>query len=132
MSVVLLQDEDGQGQWVPLCSSADLVQAGPAVPFDVAYLGQTCRAFAVRYRDGVHAYVNRCTHVPMELDWQPNQVFDHTGQWLLCATHGALYRPETGACAGGPCRGGLVKIQLREAQGAVQWRTQYRVKPVDF
>ena len=66
-------------------------------------------------RASVHAYLNRCTHVAMEMDWQPNQFFDDTGRWLLCATHGAAYQPDTGACAGGPCRGGLVKIALTRA-----------------
>lgn len=129
MTVEPSRPEDAD-TWIPLCSSAALVEAGQAIPFDVMYLGQTCRAFAVRYGGQVHAYLNRCTHVPMELDWQPNQVFDITGRWLLCATHGALYRPDTGACAGGPCRGGLVKISLREQEGLVSWRTQYRLMPL--
>jgi nitrite reductase/ring-hydroxylating ferredoxin subunit len=118
------------GQWVPLCASESLVGAGLAVPFDVVYLGQRCRAFAVRHNGVAQAYLNRCTHVAMELDWQPNQVFDGSGRWLLCATHGALYQPDTGACAGGPCRGGLVKIQLQERGGVVLWRTQYKLQPV--
>ena len=58
---------------LPLCNSNELVEAGQAVPFDVVYAGQTCRAFAVRYKGLPHAYLNRCTHVAMELDWQPNQ-----------------------------------------------------------
>jgi nitrite reductase/ring-hydroxylating ferredoxin subunit len=120
---------DDEGRWLPLCPATALVEGGAAVPFDVVYMGQSCRAFAVRHGGQVHAYLNRCTHVPMELDWQPNQVFDITGRWLLCATHGAVYRPDTGACAGGPCRGGLVKIQLVEQGGAVHWRTQYKVQP---
>jgi nitrite reductase/ring-hydroxylating ferredoxin subunit len=132
MNVTAPGELGGDGQWIALCSSSALVQAGPAVPFDVQYMGQTCRAFAVRYQGGVHAYLNRCSHVPMEMDWQPNQVFDHTGQWLLCATHGAIYRPQTGECAGGPCRGGLVKIHLSEVNGIVHWRTQYKIKPVEF
>lgn len=115
--------------WVYLCPALALKERGPAVPFDVVYMGQHCRAFAVRHDGSVQAYLNRCTHVPMELDWQPNEVFDITGRWLLCATHGALYRPDNGACAGGPCRGGLVKIQLQESHGEVYWRTQYKVKP---
>jgi len=45
----------------------------------------------------VYAYLNRCTHVPMEMDYQPNRFFDLTGHWLMCATHGAMYPPETGA-----------------------------------
>lgn len=118
--------------WIWLCASHDLAESGSAVPFDVIYAGQTCRAFAVRYDGHVRAYVNRCTHVPMELDWQPNQVFDLTGRWLLCATHGAHYSPDTGACAGGPCRGGLVRIELRETDGQVCWQPTGSLKPVVF
>jgi nitrite reductase/ring-hydroxylating ferredoxin subunit len=113
-----------------LCNSLDLMEAGPAVPFDVNHAGQICRAFAVRYQGLPHAYLNRCTHVAMELDWLPNQVFDETGRWLLCATHGAAYRPDTGQCAGGPCNGGLVKILLSENDGVVYWHSAYNLKPV--
>ena len=115
-----------------LCGSRDLIETGQAVPFDVIYAGQTCRAFAVRYQGQPHAYLNRCTHVAMELDWQPNRVFDDSGQWLLCASHGAAYQPATGVCAGGPCRGGLVKITLSEIGALVYWHCAYNLKPVTF
>lgn len=115
-----------------LCNSRDLLEGGLAVPFDVIYAGQTCRAFAVRYEGRVHAYLNRCTHVAMELDWQPNRVFDAGGRWLLCASHGAVYRPDTGLCAGGPCQGGLVKIELSEIEGVVYWHSAYNLKPLQF
>jgi nitrite reductase/ring-hydroxylating ferredoxin subunit len=121
-----------QAQQIPLCNARDLVDGGPAVPSDVIYAGQTCRAFAIRYRGGVHAYLNRCTHVAMEMDWQPNQFFDDTGRWLLCSTHGAAYQPDTGACAGGPCRGALVRIALSESDGVVHWHTDYNLQPVAF
>ncbi|WP_205960398.1 Rieske (2Fe-2S) protein [Ramlibacter henchirensis] len=117
---------------VPLCNSKDLVDGGLAVPFDVVYGGYTCRAFAIRWKGSVHAYLNRCAHVAMELDWQPNRFFDDTGQWLLCSTHGAVYRPDTGACAGGPCRGGLVRIELSERDGVVHWHTDWNLQPVSF
>ena len=52
---------------VALCNSQALVNSGEAVPFDVSYLGQTCLAFAIRYDGEVHAYLNRCSHVPMEM-----------------------------------------------------------------
>ena len=68
----------------------------------------------------------------MEMDYQPDQFFDDTGQWLLCATHGAAYRPDTGECGGGPCRGGLVKIPLSEAEGIVRWHTADNLQPVEF
>jgi nitrite reductase/ring-hydroxylating ferredoxin subunit len=117
---------------VALCNSADLLSGGAAVPFDVHYAGQTCRAFAIRFEGAVHAYLNRCSHVAMELDWQPNQFFDDTGQWLLCSTHGAAYQPATGACSGGPCTGGLVKINLTESAGVVYWHTAFNLKAVEF
>ncbi len=117
---------------VPLCNSADLVEGDVAVPFDVLYGGEACRAFAIRYRGVPHAYLNRCTHVAMEMDYQPNRFFDDTGQWLLCATHGAAYLPDTGQCAGGPCRGGLVKIALSEKSGMVHWHTAANLQPVKF
>ncbi len=114
----------------PLCPGSDLLNGGRAVPFEVVYAGQTCRAFAIRYQGQAHAYLNRCTHVAMELDWQPNRLFDDTGRWLLCASHGATYAPDTGACAGGPCRGGLVKIELVEQGGLLLWRSQYNLQPL--
>ena len=80
-----------------ISSSVARFDGGLAVPFDVVSAGQTCRAFAIRFRGRPQAYLNRCTHVAMELDWQPNRIFDDTGNWLLCSTHGAAYHPDTGA-----------------------------------
>jgi nitrite reductase/ring-hydroxylating ferredoxin subunit len=56
----------------------------------------------------------------MEMDYQEGPFFDDSGRWLLCSTHGAAYEPDSGACAGGPRRGGLVKIALSESDG-VHW-----------
>lgn len=117
---------------IPLCNSSELVEGGQAVSFDVVHAGQSCRAFAVRFEGVAHAFLNRCSHVAMELDYQPDRFFDDTGQWLLCATHGAVYRPDTGECAGGPCRGGLVKIALSELGGVVRWHTDWNLKPLVF
>lgn len=117
---------------IALCDARDLVEGGAAVPFDVVFAGQACRAFAIRYQGRAHAYLNRCSHVAMELDWQPNRFFDDTGRWLLCGSHGAVYQPDTGACAGGPCRGGLVKVQVSERNGVVHWHTADNLHPVEF
>jgi nitrite reductase/ring-hydroxylating ferredoxin subunit len=119
-------------QVIALCKSDALANSGEAVPFDVIYCGQTCLAFAIRYDNKVHAYLNRCSHVPMEMDYQPNRFFDLTGHWLICATHGATYSPKTGACQGGPCRGGLVKIETSERDGVVHWHTDRQLQTVNF
>jgi nitrite reductase/ring-hydroxylating ferredoxin subunit len=121
-----------EGEEIPLCNSRDLAEGGLAVPFDVLYCGMTCRAFAVRHDGLVQAYLNRCAHVPMEMDYQPDRFFDMTGRFLICATHGAIYSPRTGECRGGPCRGGLVKIALSERDGVVHWHTGPHLKPVVF
>lgn len=120
------------GQWIALCNAADVLEGGDAVPFDVVYGGQTCRAFCVRFEGLVHAYVNRCVHIPMEMDYQPNRFFDASGQWLLCATHGATYHPATGECVAGPCSGRLMKIDVQERDGVVHWHTSYQLQPLEF
>jgi HAD superfamily hydrolase (TIGR01509 family) len=77
-------------------------------------------AFLVRHRGGVRGYLNRCAHAPVELDWPEGRFFDETGLYLICATHGAMYRAEDGSCAGGPCHGrGLMTLDVREFAGQV-------------
>src|SRR6218665_3639959 len=114
------------------CPSAGLGDGGLALGVHVGYGSRPCRAFAIRYRGQAHAYLNRCTHVAIEMDYQPGRFFDGTGQWLLCATHGAAYHPGTGRCAGGPCRGGLIKIALSENAGLVRWHTAHDLQPAAF
>lgn len=106
-----------------LCQAHELADSSLAVPFKVRYFGNNQAAFAVRYQGRVYAYLNRCSHVPMEMDFQPNEFFDLSGHSLMCATHGATYAPQTGQCRLGPCRGGLVKIEVSEADGLVHWHT---------
>jgi nitrite reductase/ring-hydroxylating ferredoxin subunit len=115
-----------------ICESAALPEEGRGVRFEVDYFGGLTPAFVIRKDGVVHGYLNRCAHVAMELDWQPNRFFDETGRWLTCGTHGAVYRPDTGDCAGGPCGGGLVKIAVAERDGMVRWHTGYNLKPVEF
>ena len=84
---------DERSDLIPLCNSADLQEGGLAVPFDVVYGGQTLRAFAIRFEGLAHAYLNRCTHVAMELDYQPDR-FSTTPAAGCCAPRMApLTRP---------------------------------------
>jgi nitrite reductase/ring-hydroxylating ferredoxin subunit len=111
-----------------ICASADLVDGGPGVRFELATEpdtkvgdgGTPIPAFAVRYQGRVHAYLNRCGHIPVEIDWQHGQFFDGGGLYLICATHGALYDPATGRCVGGRCNGhGLKPLEVAEREGTV-------------
>ena len=103
-----------------ICLSADVREGEDGVRFTVTRVTGEEPAFLVRYRGKVHAFMNRCAHVPVELDWQPGRFFDDTGLYLICATHGALYEPESGRCVAGPCRGGrLVPIAVVERDGGI-------------
>ena len=86
-----------------ICESAALVDSGDGVRFEVEVAGRLEPAFAIRFDGTAHAYLNRCAHMPMELDWKPGKFFDFEGLLLICSTHGAIYEPETGKCLGGPC-----------------------------
>lgn len=100
-----------------ICASSALVDAGKGVRFSVERGGRSVPAFAVRYRGRVYAYVNECGHVPVELDWQHGEFFDHSGLYLICAVHGALYAPDTGRCLTGRCQGrGLKPLPLLEVE----------------
>jgi nitrite reductase/ring-hydroxylating ferredoxin subunit len=103
-----------------LCPADDLVAGGQAVRFELVRRGQVLPAFVVRTVDGVRAYVNRCAHIPIELDLMPGRVFDQAGTMLVCSTHGALYDACTGECRGGPCPGsGLEPVTVIEDAGAI-------------
>ena len=106
-----------------ICASADLADGGDGVRFEIMHGGEPAPAFVIRHGGRVYAYLNRCAHIAMELDWQPGKFFDTEGEYLICSTHGALYAPESGACRGGPCRGaGLSRLNIFEADGKVYFR----------
>ncbi len=96
---------------------------GRGVRFMVHTASGDFPAFAIRYRGQVFAYLNRCGHLAVELDWSPGDFFDASGDFLICATHGARYHPGTGACVAGRCNGrGLIALVVEERDGVVRIR----------
>jgi len=113
-----------------VCTPDVLQDGGKGVRFPVLAFGAQATGFAVRYRGQVYAYLNRCAHVPVALDWFEGEFFDSDKLYLMCSTHGAIYVPETGACAGGPCRGGRLRpIAVRESDDGVYWQPDDHVRP---
>lgn len=105
-----------------ICVSDALRDAGPGVRFEVCYFGEAAPAFAVRWEGRVYGYLNRCGHMPMELDWQPGAFFGADGRDLVCSTHGAVYGVTDGRCLGGPCGSmPLVRLRVFERDGAVYY-----------
>ena len=113
-----------------LCDSESLDEGGKGIRFPVTVGGDDLTAFVVRYGQEPRAYLNRCAHLPMELDWTEGEFFESSGLYLMCATHGALYEPDTGQCAGGPCRGGrLHAINVIERDKKIFWEPDDYVRP---
>lgn len=103
-----------------VCACGELQNGGSGVRFQVEHLGHTQPAFVVRHAGRAVAYLNRCAHKLVELDWQEGEFFDAEHRFLVCTTHGARYDPVNGKCVAGPCRGAmLTTIPVLEADGAV-------------
>lgn len=123
----------GAPQFAPqlLCASADLVEGGKAVCFEVLHWGRAAAAFALRVDGQVSAYLNRCAHVPVEMDWQPGEFLDSERRWIVCSIHGATYDPHNGHCVGGPCgRGRLTPIRVLESDGQLHWYPSEDIHPL--
>ncbi len=115
---------------IPICVSDALAVRGKGIRFPVTAGGEDTTGFVVRCDGGVRAYLNRCAHVPIELDWNEGEFFDSSGLYLMCSTHGAIYLPESGRCAGGPCRGGRLRpITVLEKDNQVYWEPDDYVTP---
>ncbi|MED5619537.1 Rieske (2Fe-2S) protein [Ideonella sp. BN130291] len=117
------------GLW--LCAGSALQDGGKALVFDVLEYGAPARAFALRFGGRVVCYLNRCLHVPVELDWQPGEFLDSDRRWIICSIHGATYEPSDGRCVGGPCgRGRLAPVRVEERDGQVYWYPSRDIRPV--
>lgn len=104
---------------VPIART-DEVPPGTTRRFELRCDGRAIPGFIVNVDGRLYAYVNRCRHVPMELDWVENRFLTDDGRWIQCATHGALYEPESGECvAGPPCGKALVRIPIAIRDGDV-------------
>jgi len=113
--------------WTDAGDAEHLVDGGTGLRTTVPGPGGPASAFVVRFQGANFAYLNRCAHVPVELDWLEGAFFDDSGQYLVCATHGAMYEPDTGRCVDGPCRGrSLDALECRIEGGRVQVRRRQR------
>ncbi len=115
---------------LPICAADAVAEGGRGVRFPVQAFGDKATGFVVRHHGTVYAYLNRCAHVPIELDWAEGEFFESSGLYLMCATHGAIYVPESGYCAGGPCKGGRLRpIAVVEEAGMLYWEPDEFIQP---
>jgi nitrite reductase/ring-hydroxylating ferredoxin subunit len=91
---------DASREEVALCDASAVLEGTPQ-----RHERRGASLIVLRAEGMLHVYVNRCPHRGTELDWVPGRFLDPCGKHLHCATHGALFRPDTGECVAGPCRG---------------------------
>ncbi|MBI2916124.1 MAG: Rieske 2Fe-2S domain-containing protein [Elusimicrobia bacterium] len=93
------------------------IPSGRSKKFSFKKEGDTLEAFVIHYKGNFYAYLNRCRHVSLPLDFGDNDFFSSDGKFLSCKNHGALYSPESGECVAGPCYGSFletVPVEVRE------------------
>jgi len=101
-------------------NSIDLENEGLGLRFKMPMFGEFASGFVIRYQGKAYAYVNQCAHIPVELDWKEGEFFAAQKDFLICATHGAHYQPNTGFCVMGPCKGKTLKpIDLEEKNNQI-------------
>jgi nitrite reductase/ring-hydroxylating ferredoxin subunit len=119
---------------VEVCPSSRLQNGGLAHKLAVRHGAGTTTAFFIRYEDQAYGYLNVCPHQGAELDWE-NSVFTRAGDLLMCAHHGATFKPDTGVCTGGPCKPSRlsslrVTEEERNGQRVVLWWPEGKTLPL--
>lgn len=105
---------------IHLCQSDVVKEREAGFPFRVIKAGRLWPAFAIRFNGEVKGYLNVCAHVGLRLNGGSGQFFSRDRQQLVCSSHGATYRPDTGLCVDGPCTGlNLISLNLVERNGSV-------------
>jgi len=114
----MLQSRDGKVVRSSLIALADIPDGG-AAEVEAELDGERQSLILTRDGQSVSAFLNICPHAGRRLDWALGQFLFDRGD-LVCAAHGARFRPEDGACLGGPCRGtGLRAVAVRIRSGRV-------------
>ncbi|UAW97952.1 Rieske 2Fe-2S domain-containing protein [Halopseudomonas nanhaiensis] len=103
-------------QPVALCRLEDIPDPGSR---GLTHAGE--QLFAVRQGADVQVFVNRCPHRGIPLEWVPDQFLDSSGRLIQCATHGALFLPDTGECVSGPCAGERLARRESRVQDGQVW-----------
>ena len=79
---------------IPNPGGREFMFGDPPTPFEM---------FVVRKGAEAWGYFNSCPHAGSPLNWTPGNFLDSSKTLIQCATHGAQFKMEDGACVSGPC-----------------------------
>lgn len=103
-----------------LCLAAELPDPG-ARGFAVGEGDWPLRVVVVHRGGNFYAYANVCPHQRHPLDLPRDRFLTPDGSLLRCASHGAMFVPETGECIAGPCAGqALSPLPCRVVNGKIR------------
>jgi nitrite reductase/ring-hydroxylating ferredoxin subunit len=112
----------GKGEKHPtrkLVGAVGEIEHGKSKKFTLRRGQRDIEALLVNFEGRHFAYINRCPHTGITLDWVNNQFFSSDNRYLMCATHGAVFEPPTGECIWGPCFGlslQAVPVEIEEGR----------------
>jgi nitrite reductase/ring-hydroxylating ferredoxin subunit len=99
------------------------IEHGTSKKFTLRRGQRTLEALLVNFDGRYFAYINRCPHTGITLDWVNNQFFSSDQRYLMCATHSAVFEPPTGECIWGPCVGlSLQSVPIEIEEGRIYAR----------
>lgn len=98
----------------------DSIPDGEGREFWVDSIDSVLHIVVVRRGDGAYAYINSCPHNYIPLNDQPDRFVTYDHEWIICSTHGAVFRYEDGYCEDGPCKGkGLTPFPVDVVRGLI-------------
>lgn len=121
--------------WIDICAETD-IEEEEALGIDLSGLldlsdrekqpeNPANSMFLCRKDGQIFAYVNQCPHLHIPLEMSADQFLNMERNFVLCATHGALFQIETGECVNGPCFGeSLIPVPFKIDQGRILVKLQ--------
>ncbi len=120
-------NEELNNHWQTVCSHSELIP-GKFIEFQIEQVTTASGNMPLTgflFADGHQpkAYINKCPHMGIELNWMPGRFMDTDKLFIQCSSHGALFKPGTGECIAGPCQGdALSTLDVRVEGDTVQIR----------
>jgi nitrite reductase/ring-hydroxylating ferredoxin subunit len=108
-----------------LCESGAVVERLTSFSFRVLKDDRIWPAFVARFDGKAVGYLNVCAHAGLRLEGGRGQFFSRDRQSLVCTSHGAVYKPDTGLCISGPCSGlALIPLNIIERESCIYFFDQ--------
>jgi nitrite reductase/ring-hydroxylating ferredoxin subunit len=102
-----------------ICNLDDIKDGG-SIGLTLEINGNLKMLIALRNGDRAFVYINSCPHIGTPLNLQAGKFMSHDKKYIICSTHGALFKIDTGHCIFGPCKDDyLDSLQIRIENGEI-------------